>query len=275
MTPEALEEAIAGHPAWGGHFRQQREGYTLPGLGAARIHGTGAADAAVLAAQGIGIEGGGGEGNLVVLAGGQGGHHLRILFGGRRNCIAVIGTEGVLAGQVGFEGDGHLLVFNGRGTCHVNMTFRSREGALFFGRGATCNGADFLVEGPRRCIILGDDGMVAYRVGLRTSDSHGIVSLDDPRAALNPPASVVVEPHVWIAKDAVIGRGVRLGRGAIVAMNTIATADVAPCTLVGGVPMRVLKERVTWTRASQPGQAEIQAAIAAAAPAERGPGRAG
>ncbi|MBP0492304.1 acyltransferase [Pararoseomonas indoligenes] len=264
MTPEALEAAITGHPAWGGFFRQPREGYTFPALGTCQVHG--AEDAGALAPLGIQVGGGGGEGNLVVLAGGQGGHHLRILFGGRKNCIAVIGGEGVLAGQVSFEGDDHLLVFNGRDTCHVNMTFRARHGALFFGKGATSNAADFLVEGPRRCIILGDDGMVAYRVSLRTSDSHGIISLDDPTAALNPPASVVLEPHVWIAKDAVVSRGVRVGRGAIIAMNTIVTADVAPCTLVGGVPMRVLRERVTWTRASQPGEAEIRAAIAAAAP---------
>jgi len=258
----ALARKVMDHPAWGGFWRQAPVDYTLPDLQACRAYSTGAEDVAALARLGIHVEGGSGPGNLILLAGGEGGHNLRIRLGTRSGCMAVLGAECRLFGAIGFEGDGHLLVFNGRGPCHASFTFRSREGACFFGRNGTANQSDYLIEGPHRSIIIGDDVMLAYRVQIRTSDSHGIVSLDDPSAALNPPASVLVEPHVWIAKDAVIGRGCRIGRGAIIAMNTIVTGDVAPCTLVGGVPMRVLKERVTWTRASQPAGPEIRAAIA-------------
>lgn len=260
---EALAEAIIRHPAWGGFFLGPCPDHTPPDLRAGRLHGTGPADAAALAALGIRVEGGGeGGANRILAAPGTGGHDLLVRFGRSRGCTLVLGAEGRLAGQVGFEGDGHLMLFNGRGASQVNATFRNREGALFLGRGFTANLVDLLVEGPRNSIVVADDAMLAYRVQLRTSDSHGIVSLDDPSAALNPPASIRLGPHVWLGKDVVVGRGVTVGRGAIVAMNTIVTAHVPPCTLVGGVPMRVLREGVTWTRASQPAPPEIRAAIA-------------
>lgn len=258
----ALVEAVTGHPAWDGFFAYPQPDYSFPDLSVATVYGTGEADLAALAALGIQVEGGQAPGNLVLLAGARGGHNLRIRFGNRAGGVVALGAECLLAGTIGFEGDRHLLVCNGRGTLHFTATFRHHEGALFFGRNLTVNGADCLVEGPRRSIIVGDDAMVSYRVQLRTSDSHGIVLLDDPSAAVNPPASIRVGPHVWIGADTVLGRGVSIGRGAIVALGTIVTKDVDPCTLVGGVPMRVLKERVTWTRASQPNRAEAEAAIA-------------
>lgn len=255
----ALIGAVLGHPAWDGFFEPPPPDHGFPELRSAHAFGIGVEDLGALTALGIHVEGGGGEGNLVLLAGGQGGHNLRLRLNGHASGILALGAECRLAGSIGFEGDRHLAVVNGRGTLHLNATFRNREGALFLGHGLTVNGMECLVEGPRRSIVAGDDTMVSYRVQLRTSDNHGIVSLDDPSAALNPPAGIRIGPHAWIGADAVVGRGVAIGRVAIVALGTIVSRDVAPCTLVGGVPMRVLKERVTWTRASQPGAGEAAA----------------
>lgn len=54
-------------------------------------------------------------------------------------------------------------------------------------------------------------------------------------------APVVIEDDVWIGNNSIILKGVRIGRGAIVAAGSIVTKDVAPFTLVGGNPARVLK----------------------------------
>ena len=53
---------------------------------------------------------------------------------------------------------------------------------------------------------------------------------------------IVIEDDVWIGSGAVITDGVRLGKGAVVAAGAVVTQDVAPHTVVGGVPARVLKE---------------------------------
>jgi acetyltransferase-like isoleucine patch superfamily enzyme len=53
---------------------------------------------------------------------------------------------------------------------------------------------------------------------------------------------IVIEDDVWIGSGAIVTDGVRIGRGAVVAAGAVVTKDVAPHTVVGGVPARELSE---------------------------------
>jgi tetrahydrodipicolinate N-acetyltransferase len=61
---------------------------------------------------------------------------------------------------------------------------------------------------------------------------------------IEPPSAkpVVVEDDVVIGANAVVLEGVTVGKGAVVAAGAIVIEDVAPYTVVGGTPARVLKE---------------------------------
>ncbi|SMC54868.1 CatB-related O-acetyltransferase [Cellulophaga tyrosinoxydans] len=50
---------------------------------------------------------------------------------------------------------------------------------------------------------------------------------------------------VWIGANVSILDGVRIGDGAIVAANSLVNKDIAPYTIVGGVPAREIKKRFT------------------------------
>ena len=56
---------------------------------------------------------------------------------------------------------------------------------------------------------------------------------------------VVIEDYVWVGTRAMILPGVTIGRGAIVAAGAIVTKDVAPYTVVAGVPAQFVKMRPT------------------------------
>jgi len=56
-------------------------------------------------------------------------------------------------------------------------------------------------------------------------------------------APVVVGTYAWIASHAVILPGVTIGEGAVVAAGSVVPSDVAPYTLVGGNPARVIRDR--------------------------------
>ena len=53
----------------------------------------------------------------------------------------------------------------------------------------------------------------------------------------------IIGNDVWIAANACICRGVKVGNGAVIAAGAVVTQDVAPYTIVGGVPAKPLKKR--------------------------------
>jgi tetrahydrodipicolinate N-succinyltransferase len=60
---------------------------------------------------------------------------------------------------------------------------------------------------------------------------------------IEPPSAqpVIVEDDVLIGANAVVIEGVRIGKGAVVAAGSVVISDVAPNTVVAGVPARFIK----------------------------------
>lgn len=54
---------------------------------------------------------------------------------------------------------------------------------------------------------------------------------------------IIIEDDVWIGANATILPGVHIGSGAIIAAGAVVNHDVAPNTIVAGVPARFLKAR--------------------------------
>ncbi len=63
---------------------------------------------------------------------------------------------------------------------------------------------------------------------------------------------IVIEDDVWLGAGAIITDNVRVGKGAVVAAGAVVTKDVAPHTLVGGVPAKMIKAiDGSWARDRQ------------------------
>lgn len=62
---------------------------------------------------------------------------------------------------------------------------------------------------------------------------------------IEPPSAspVIVEDDVVIGANAVVLEGVRIGKGAVVAAGAIVVEDVAPNTVVAGIPARFIKKK--------------------------------
>ncbi|SHK42203.1 Acetyltransferase (isoleucine patch superfamily) [Epilithonimonas mollis] len=59
----------------------------------------------------------------------------------------------------------------------------------------------------------------------------------------NPIRNVIIGNDVWICANSIIADGIKVGDGAIVAANSVVTADVEPYTIVGGVPAKFIRKR--------------------------------
>lgn len=55
-------------------------------------------------------------------------------------------------------------------------------------------------------------------------------------------APVIIEDDVWVGTQTIILKGVRIGRGAVIAAGSVVTREVPPFTLVAGNPARVLRK---------------------------------
>jgi acetyltransferase-like isoleucine patch superfamily enzyme len=86
------------------------------------------------------------------------------------------------------------------------------------------------------------------------ASSHVFASTDTPIVTQGVTATgITIDDDVWIGAGCRILDGVHVGRGAVVAAGAVVNRDVAPYTVVGGVPARVLKHRQRPDRSRQAG----------------------
>jgi acetyltransferase-like isoleucine patch superfamily enzyme len=92
-------------------------------------------------------------------------------------------------------------------------------------------------------IVIGRRVMMAPGAVVVDSDFHAHWPLEsrysDPGVELDAP--VVIEEYAWIGIGSLILKGVRIGRGAIVAAGSVVTKDVPPMCTVAGVPAKVIR----------------------------------
>lgn len=60
---------------------------------------------------------------------------------------------------------------------------------------------------------------------------------------IKAPVFTVLMNDVWVGDGAVIVPGVTVGTGAVIGANAVVVADVAPYSIVGGVPARLIRYR--------------------------------
>lgn len=97
--------------------------------------------------------------------------------------------------------------------------------------------------------VVGHDTMIDMGVVLGGRASVGAHCHIGAGAVLagvvEPPSArpVVVEDNVLIGANAVVIEGVHIGEGAVVAAGSVVISDVAPGTVVAGVPARFIKNK--------------------------------
>lgn len=92
-------------------------------------------------------------------------------------------------------------------------------------------------------VSIGRECIVADRVMLIDFD-HGVTEVDRPiRAQGIYKRDVRVGHNVWIGYGACILRGVTVGENSVIGTSAVVTKDVAPNSVVGGSPARVIRMR--------------------------------
>ena len=115
---------------------------------------------------------------------------------------------------------------------------------IIIGNGSSIR--DFSQVSAIQSIRIGNGVRIGPNV-LITDNAHGasVAGLLDIAPNLRPLSSkgpVVIEDNVWIGTKSSIMPGVHIGRGSIVAANSVVTHDVPPYCVAAGVPAKVIKK---------------------------------
>lgn len=152
-----------------------------------------------------------------------------------------------------FEGRGRryksILRIMGGGKMIVEGDFHLFDGAsVFVGAGAALvvhGGWSFLnTNATLNChkrIEIGRGCAISDNVCIDDSDSHVIDGNEEYMTA-----PIVIEDHVWIAKNVTVLKGVTIGEGAIIGAGSVVTKSIPAHCLAVGNPARVIRENVSW-----------------------------
>lgn len=88
-------------------------------------------------------------------------------------------------------------------------------------------------------IFVGDGCLFGPNVTICTAEHP--LSPAERRKGMQYNLPVRIGNDVWVGAGAIILAGVTIGAGAVVAAGAVVNRDVAPLTVVGGVPARVLR----------------------------------
>jgi acetyltransferase-like isoleucine patch superfamily enzyme len=92
-------------------------------------------------------------------------------------------------------------------------------------------------------VTIGNDVLIGPNVVINTGN-HTFTERNVPIVKQGHTSErIVIEDDVWIAANAVILKGVTIGKGAVVAAGAVVNRDVPPYTVVGGVPAKKIKDR--------------------------------
>ncbi|EII5634376.1 TPA: acyltransferase [Vibrio cholerae] len=133
------------------------------------------------------------------------------------------------------------------------------DGANLKGVSIELNGNNCLLEIGENCVIgencflscresgtklvIGNECMFSRNVKLMTSDGHDILR-DGKR--INPAKSIYIGSHVWLADNVTILKGVSIGSGSIVGINSTVTKSLEASTVAAGNPAQVIADSITW-----------------------------
>lgn len=155
-----------------------------------------------------------------------------------RRCTQV-GALTRLRGGVIVENFGTLVVgrrvkLNGR---PVPIELVALRGAMLsIGDGTSINrGVSICAQ---KSVQIGRDCGIGNDCLIFDTDFHALGDVNEGADA----SPVVIGDKVWLASRSVILKGVTIGEGAVICAGSVVATNVAPYTMVGGVPARVIRK---------------------------------
>lgn len=198
---------------------------------------------------------------------------LRVRFSKQKGNSLTIGNDSLLRkSKISIKGGNNIIIVNNKcrfRNCLIDVSGNNNyieigEGVLIYenayisikgdncsihiGNRTTIGSAKFFVEEGSTSIEVGKDCMFGRKVCLQTTDFHSIIDTST-KQRINPPKSIRIGDHVWLGYGVTISKGGELSNNSVVGEQSVVTkAFPQSHILIAGIPARILKENIDWSR---------------------------
>jgi len=148
--------------------------------------------------------------------------------------------------KINVSGNGNTVFIGHFGRAFNTDIIVSNNSSVLVGDDASCNHARIIMDNSE--VRLGYDSMLSDEIILQSSDQHGIVDLSCMAITNNRARMIDIGRHVWLGRRCLVMPDCRIGDGAIIGAGAVVTSDIEACAIAVGVPARVVKRAVSWSR---------------------------
>ena len=145
-------------------------------------------------------------------------------------------------GEIVFVGTVNIGVFPSPlfFSTYAYMEARKSTARISIGDGTWVNNG-FTVIAEHTSITIGQRVRIGTNVEIYDSDFHGIRIDDRNKSKAEWAKPVVIEDDVFLGSSVRVLKGVRIGRGSVVANSSVVVNDIPQGVIVGGIPAKVLR----------------------------------
>lgn len=114
------------------------------------------------------------------------------------------------------------------------------DGTIQIGEGTYLGENCFIQCQEPATISIGKYCAIAHNIHIRTSDFKKTPHLKDALKSEGLIRDIKIGDYVWIGANVYINGGITIGDNSIIGANSVVTKDVAPNSIVGGVPAKLI-----------------------------------
>ena len=168
----------------------------------------------------------------------------KILFSNKKNGNVIIHKTVKFFGNVTLDtklGGGTITIGENSEIMYgvIMMTY---GGSITIGKNCSIN--PYTVLYGHGNLVIGNNVLIAGHC-LIIPANHVFSDLNKPISEQGETRKgIIIEDNVWIGSGCRILDGVTIGEGAIIAAGAVVNKNVNPNTIVGGVPAKIIKNRI-------------------------------
>lgn len=138
-----------------------------------------------------------------------------------------------------------IVVEAGVGISDGNIIIRGKECIIQIGEKTTFGGVRIVNVGCSNVINIGKGCLFSDNIEIWASDTHYIYN--DIGNLINMPKPIYIDDHVWVGSHVTILKGVKIGEGAIIGMQSVITKDIEPACVYVGNPAKCIRRDIKWS----------------------------